>query len=125
MFKQAVKSKLRFETNRGQLTSEDLYDLSLESLDVIAKSVNKKLKAEEEESFIGKSSKSSAENQLKLEILKAVIKDKLEDREKRIARAEKAQRRSVIIEMIQKKETEELGGKSIEELTKELAALDE
>jgi hypothetical protein len=35
LFIQAAKSKLRFNTTRGQLTTEDLFDLNLKSLDAM------------------------------------------------------------------------------------------
>ena len=49
MFERAAKRKLRFTSSKGSLSVEDLYDLSLTSLDSIAKGVNRQLKAEAEE----------------------------------------------------------------------------
>lgn len=44
MFEKASRIKLRYSTNRGVLSVEDLWDLSLEQLDPIAINLNKSLK---------------------------------------------------------------------------------
>ena len=49
IFEQASRLKLTFSTNKGQLSVEHLWDLSLDSLDTLAKGVNRELKASEEE----------------------------------------------------------------------------
>ena len=37
IFEKASKQKLRFVTSKGMISSEDLWDMSLQSLDIIAK----------------------------------------------------------------------------------------
>ena len=44
MFEKASRIKLRYSTNRGVLSVEDLWDLSLEQLDPIAINLSKRLK---------------------------------------------------------------------------------
>lgn len=73
MFEKAAKCKLRFQSSKGALSVEDLFDLSLTSLDNLAKDVNRQLKAEVEESFIEKKSQNSSDLELRLDILKHVI----------------------------------------------------
>ena len=41
LFEKASKMKLRFSTTKGVLSTEDLWDLSLESLDRIAKNLKR------------------------------------------------------------------------------------
>ena len=53
-FEKASKLKLRFSTNRGELSIEDLWDLSLESLDQIAVAIDKALETAGKKSFIGR-----------------------------------------------------------------------
>lgn len=85
MFEQSVRSKLRFETSKGSMNVEDLWDLKLTggqiSLDGLAKGINKQLKEEEEESFVVQKSKSSTTLNLKFEIVKHIINVKIEEEE--------------------------------------------
>lgn len=120
LFEKAAKCKLRFASTKGQLSVEDLFDLSLESLDNIAKNVNRQLKAETEESFIEKKSKSSTELELKLEILKSIIATKIATQEANRKRAETLAKKSQISEILMKKEVGDLENKSVEELKKML-----
>ena len=58
MFEQASRSKFRFNSSQGLLTTEDLWDLPLTStryanLNDIAKELNRTLKATAEEDFVG------------------------------------------------------------------------
>lgn len=121
LFERAAKSKLRFQSNKGLLSVEDLYDLSLNSLDTIAKSINKRLKEETEESFIEAKSSSSTVLELQLDILKHIINDKLQVREANQKRAETMQRNQEIKEILARKKVKELEGKSVEELTSMLS----
>ncbi len=76
IFEKAAEIKLRFESGQGQLTVEQLYGLSLESLDKMAVKVNKELKESGEESFIATKPKGNDVLQLKLDILVYIIKAK-------------------------------------------------
>jgi hypothetical protein len=124
LFERASKLKLRFPTNKGILSTEDLWDLSLESLDVIAKAINKQLKADSEESFIGKKSASSSAIELSLEILKHIIAVKLAEKEAKANRAAKAAKVAQLKEIIGKKSLTDLENKSTDDLLKELEALE-
>ncbi len=125
LFKRAAKDKVRFDSTKGSLSAEDLFDLSLESLDVIAKRVNKQLKTEGEESFIGKKSRTNTELELKLDILKDVIKTKQDEDEARKTRAEKREKLENLKVLLADKELEEFKGKSKDEILKEITELEE
>lgn len=124
LFIEASREKIRFSTTKGLLTVDDLWDLKLEDLNRLAKSLNKQVKESGEEDFI--KTKSSADKKLELsfELVKYVIKVRLEEEEAKKLRKEKAQKRAQIRELIEKKAVENLEGKTIEELEKELALLD-
>lgn len=124
IFEKASKSKLRFATGRGQLATEDLWDLSLESLDTIAKAVNKQLKAETEESFIGKKSKANETLELQLEILKHIISVKLQEKEIKAQRAERNAKLAQLRELAASKTNEALAGKSLEDINRMIAELE-
>lgn len=124
IFEQAARLKLRFEnTGRGELAVENLFDLSLPSLDTLAKTVNKKLKDAEEESFISAKSKANEELTLKLEIVKHIIAVKQQEAELRKAYAQRQAERELLISLKEKKQVEALEGLSVEEIEKRLADL--
>lgn len=125
MFEKASRMKLRYQTNRGVISVEDLWDLSLESLDAIAISLNKKLKESQTESFIKTKTKDTTELELKFNIVKHIIDVKLSEAEARKNAAEKRAKQQKLMDLIAKKQDAELEGKSVDELMKELAALED
>lgn len=123
MFKKAIKEKLRFKTVKGMIGVEDLFDLPLKSADKfnlneIAKTIYSELKSESEIDFVGTSSTEDTTNNLKLEIVKEIIKDKKEEIEsKEIDLANKTHNEK-IDELIRKKKEAELENLDIETLMK-------
>lgn len=132
IFKQATKRKLRFETTRGVVAAETLYDIPLSSnndfnLDAIAQGVAVAVEAHSQRrSFVTEEAKSTAlmDLELQLEILKDVICDKLAERAAGQKRAERAEQRRRLLDALAEKEGEELRGKSKDEILKELNELD-
>jgi hypothetical protein len=124
LFEQASRIKLRFSLNgKGLFSTEDLWDLKLEDLDRLAKSLNKEVKEAAEESFIKAKSSASQRLELQFNIVKRVIEVKLAEKEAAQNRVIVAQRKAEIQDLINKKKSEELGNKSLEELERELEAL--
>jgi hypothetical protein len=124
IFEKASKAKLRFSTSRGQLSTEDLWDLSLESLDQIAINVDKQIETSGTKSFIGKRSTKNAELELALELLKHIISVKLAEKDAKAKRAEKSAKVAELKALIAEKSVEELRGKSTQELLAELDAIE-
>lgn len=125
LFEKASKGKFRFSlTTRGVLSTEDLWDLKLEDLDKLAKGLNKEIKDSGEESFITTVTKTNQLANDKFEVVKHIIKVKLEEKEKRALSAQRAAKRAELISIIEDKEKGELRNKSIEELKKELEDYD-
>ena len=124
-FALATKNKLRFNTSKGQLNVEDLWDLPLTSdsgqpnLDDLARELHKLIKDGAEVSFVKKDNKHTKAfevSQLKFDLVKFIIDVKLEEAEavkKTRAAREKNQR---ILELIAKKDDETLASKSRDEL---------
>lgn len=125
LFEVATRRKFRFNMSKGQISTEDLWDLSLESLNSLAKSMNKKVKELDEEDFINKKVPSKADEDLKdaFELVKYVIKVKLDEKAARLEAAEKLEKRRKIEEALEKAEGKELESKSAEELKKMLEEL--
>ena len=105
IYKIAASSKLRFASSKGQLTVEDLFDLSLPNLDALAKTVRRELKyAEEEESFIETKSPENTVLELKLEILKDVIATKLEEKSFKEKALEIQRKKEVLLNLLDQKQ---------------------
>lgn len=116
LFERASRAKLRFSMSRGEASAEDLWDLSLESLNTIAVKVNKAIKDEGEESFIETKSKALTQNQLRLDILKHVIKAKQDAKTAATTRALNQAKAGQLKQLIADKSNEALANKTIEEL---------
>jgi len=125
LFEKATKEKDRWETSKGMLSAEDLWDLSLPSLDTIAKAVNKKLKEESEESFISAKTSSNETLERKLNVLKHIIGVKLAEKEAAKSRMERLAKIHQLKELAVSKANEQLASKSLEEIQKMIAELEE
>ena len=131
IFEQAARLKLRFNSPQGSLTVEDLFELPLTSksanranLDGIAIATDTSLKKDEgKKSFVTERSLNDAVDELKLDILKHVIADRIAERDAKAATKIKAERKQKILEAISDKEAQDLGGKTVDELKTELASL--
>lgn len=118
MFDKVTRMKLRFESNKGLLSVEQVWDLSLTALNEMAKGLSRQVKAAEtdEEDFIGTKSNVDSELQLRFDVVKHIIGVKLKERDDIKDAAERKANNQVILELIQRKKQQELEGKSIEEL---------
>lgn len=116
MYKEALQKKLRFKTNKGMITTEDLFDLSLQNLNTLAIMLDKKISEAPKKSFIEKLPAEENDDELRFSIVKDVINIKLKARKDNIDRAQINARNNRIAELIAKKEDEALENKSIEEL---------
>jgi hypothetical protein len=125
MFEKASILKLRYKVKNGNVSTEDLWDLSLEDLNTLAKSLNKQIKDAGEENFIEVKSKANTALDLAFEITKHVISVKLAEQEKKKISAEKRQKRAQLLELISQKENEALSSKSLDELRAEFAAMED
>lgn len=118
MFDKATRLKLRFESNKGLLSVEQVWDLSLTALNEMAKGLSRQVKAAEtdEEDFIGTKSNVDSELQLRFDVVKHIIGVKLKERDDSRDAAERKANNQVILELIQRKKQQELESKSVEEL---------
>ena len=125
-FKLAARRKTRFGSTRGALTAEQLYDLGLADLDLTAREINAQIKSLAEDSFVNlKPDPRKGLLTDALELVKEVIADKLADKTKAEKRQQKAQLRNTLTEALARKKDEALSSQSIEDIQKQLAALDD
>lgn len=130
IYKAASQLKLRFPSGRGDLAVENLFDLPLQAkggfdLDTIGRGIISDLKAYGEESLIENRSESPAkrELELKLEIVKDVIKTKQEANAATLAAKARADERRKILDLLEAKGNEKLAASSEEDLRKRLVEL--
>lgn len=128
IFEYAAKNKLRFNTDRGLLATEDLWDLKLTnrsgiSLDAIAIALDEEL-SKTEKSFVKKVTPQNKELQIKLDIVKHVIAQKQEEVEAKAAAEARASQRRILQEAIAKKKLEAIDNADLATLEAELAKLD-
>ena len=120
-FKKASQLKLRFNTNKGVLSVEQLWDLTATSLATLVRSIKSELKnstIEDELSFLSDviPTKVDVENILRFEIAKDIYLTKKAESEALRDEKAKKEHNQKILELIQNKKEGELQSKSVEEL---------
>ena len=123
MYKRALKIKLRFATPKGKLTVEDLFSLNLIELNDLAVGLDKKLSETPRKSFISDIEPNTAEDELRLNILKDIIVTKIAEKNATIEAKNKAAEKAQIAEILHRKKNQELENLSIEELEAKLKSL--
>ena len=118
MYKESSKLKLRFPTQVGLLSAEQLWDLNQTQLSNAVKAVKKVLKKtdDDELSFLEDTKVVDVENQLRFDILKDVYLTKKKEAEELRTAAETKAHNQKILTLISEKKEEGLKGKTIEEL---------
>jgi hypothetical protein len=122
MYKQASQLKLRFLTTVGQLSVEQLWDLSQTQLSNAIKAVKKVLKKNDDDelSFLEDTKVVDIENQLRFDILKDVYLSKKKEADELRTATEIKEHNQKILTLISEKKDDSLKGMSIEELEKQL-----
>lgn len=119
VFEYATRRKVRFPF-KGQISTEDLWDLSLENLDSIYKTLKSQVKAEQGESLLRKASPNDELLEAQIEVVTHIVNVKLAEREARQKDRERRERNARIKEIIAQKQDADLQSKSVEELEKML-----
>lgn len=128
IFAHAVRRKVRFDTPRGCLSAEDVWDLPLTSprgvsLDSLARTLYRELQETKEASFVDDPPPANTLAQLRFDLVKYVIDVKKAERQTALAEAEKAERKARLLEVLARKQDAVLEGHSIEELETMIASL--
>ncbi len=126
LFEMASQMKFRYPY-RGMITTEDLWDLDANQLDIVYRNLNKELKATDSDSLIA--TKSADEgvkaNDLKnkIEIVKYIFNHKQQEAELHRMASENARKRQRILEALAAKQENALQNMAEEDLQKMLAEL--
>ena len=122
----ASRMKVRFDTAKGLLSVEDLWDLPLNdgrvNLDDIAIALLRELKGATE-SFVNKAKSANEELKIKFDVVVHVIETRLKELEEAKMARLRAEKKSQILEIIARKENKDLEEKSLDELKGLLANL--
>lgn len=115
IFARATMIKLRFPY-KGQISTEDLWDLSLEQLDEVYRKISSSIKEDTVDSLIENTSPQDSNLALAKQVVKAVFLFKKEQADKAVAEQQRKQQRQKIMALIEEKDNAALGEKSVEEL---------
>jgi len=121
ILEKAIRLKLRFNF-KGMLTVEDLWDLKLNELDMIYKELNQQKKLQESESLLTNNLINDIVN-LQIEIIKYVVEQKQAEQLAEQTKIEKQQQKQKILEILSRKQDDDLQNKSTEDLLKMLENL--
>lgn len=116
IFEQAARGKYRFPF-RGLCTVEDLWDLNVTNLDLVFKELNRQKKNNSEESLLDTRSNEDVVLDDMIEIVKHIVSVKQKEQTDRLLAKEQKEKEQRIMDIIKRKENEELENMSIAELT--------
>lgn len=125
IFEMATRNKYRFPY-KGVISVEELWDLNLDQLDFIFKTLNNELKKSEEDSLLitRTVNKETVDLRTKIEIVKYIFNTKRDEAEFRRNEAARAEKKQKLLDILAKKEDESLNSLSKDELLKMIGELD-
>lgn len=123
IFKKASRLRLRF-TYKGSLSVEDLWNLPMEELNELYKSIAVLQSQEDIPSLLEEDVAKTTTNDLRLAIIKEVYQERKAEIEEMKALAQKKAQREKIKEILAEKQDNSLASKSEEELQELLKSLD-
>lgn len=130
IFEEATRRKLRFESVKGSLSVEQLWDLPLQSktgfdLDTVAKTVNNELKSLTTDSFIptARTNPRKAEVELALNVVVNIIHKRVDENAAAAMKAANDARKAKLMDALERKQEADLLGMTTEQIRAELAKL--
>lgn len=115
LFEKATRAKLRFQTQKGLCTVEDLWDLTPEILDGMYQELTAEQESTRGRSLL-KKTRGATKLELKIQVVEHVVKAKLDEAEDRENSVLKKQQKARILQIIADKEDAALLDKSPDEL---------
>lgn len=123
LFIEATKKNYQFPF-RGMINVIDLWELSVQSLDLVFKSLNADYKKSEEESLLSTQTKESEELSEKIEIVKYIVNDKLAEKKAKEDAKKNREMKQRLLEIKAKRQDAALEGLSDTELDKMIQAME-
>lgn len=119
IFEEASRRKFRYPY-KGMITTEDLWDLSANQLDVVYKALNKDVLVAQESSLMANISDVDAELLMKIDIVKHIFYIKESEAEARKNAAANAVKKQRILDILARKQENALENMSEDDLMKML-----
>jgi len=119
-FKQASRLGLKFQTNKGNLTTEQLWDLKLPELDALAVSLEVQVENSGKKSFLKTTTSQDKIAKLKFDIVIDILNTLVEERDVASKKKDDKAHNDEILALIAEKQQTERKGLSIEELKAQL-----
>lgn len=116
MYKLASQMKLRFQSTKGELSTEQLWELSLDDLDRTIVALDAEVNQSEKKSYLKKATKKGELAKLKFDIALDVLNTRLEEANALTLAREEKERKDKIFSIIARKKEGQLEEMSIEEL---------
>jgi len=116
MYKEATRLKLRFQTTKGSLAPEQLWDLSIDDLNNTAVLLDEEYNKSGKKSFLVSKSVKDKTLKLKLDLVLDVLITKVEEAKILSEAKEIKEHNQKILTLIAEKTDESLKGKSVKQL---------
>lgn len=116
IYKEVTRGRVRFQTSKGELSVEQLWDLSVADLDKLAVSLQEEYKESGKKSFIYKKTPKDKISKLKFDVVLDVLETKMEELESARNKKQIQDHNSKIANLIAEKQEEELKSLSVSEL---------
>lgn len=123
LFIKATKKNYQFPF-RGMINVIDLWELSVQNLDLVFKSLNADYKKSEEESLLSAQTKESEELSEKIEIVKYIVNEKLAEKKAKEDAKKNREMKQRLLEIKAKRQDAALEGLSDAELDKMIQAME-
>jgi hypothetical protein len=116
IYKQGIRSNLKFQTTRGLLTIHQLFSLPISELDTLAVELDEELEKSGKKTFLTKKSEKSKLAKLRFDIVLDVLTTLADEEKSAQEAADVKEHNQKIDNLIANKREKELQEKSIEEL---------
>jgi len=123
IFEVATRNMYRFPF-KGMSNVEDMWQISVKELDSVFKVLNSQLKEVQEESLLDVRTQQDQELDIKIQIIKYIVKVKQEEAEKQLQAKSLKEQKQKLMEIYASKKDEDLLKKSPEEIKAMIDALD-
>ena len=123
LFIKATKKNYQFPF-RGMINVIDLWELSVQNLDLVYMSLNADYKKSEEESLLSAQTKESEELSEKIEIVKYIVNEKLAEKKAKEDAKKNREMKQRLLEIKAKRQDAALEGLSDAELDKMIQAME-
>lgn len=124
MFEIAARKKVRFDTSRGMMSVEDLWELPLTStknnpnLDDIARNLHRQLNNGENVSFVHGTNMSDSQVQFKFDLVRHIIDTRLEENKIRSESQERATKKQALLAIMAERQSADIRNLPMEDLQK-------